>query len=147
MQKRVFVTAAAAGIGRAIARAFCADGARVHVCDIDAEALATLAEELPQLSYSVTDVGDEAQVAQFFRDGLEQLGGIDVLVNNAGIGGPAGPLETLDSTIQGLREGLAAIGFNDPAFRESRLMRLRALRALIDAGRLSADLRWTDHAD
>ena len=97
MQKRVFVTAAAAGIGRAIARAFCADGARVHVCDIDAEALAALAQELPQLSYSVTDVGDEAQVEQFFRDGLEQLGGIDVLVNNAGIGGPAGPLETLDS--------------------------------------------------
>ncbi|WP_348674903.1 SDR family oxidoreductase [uncultured Abyssibacter sp.] len=57
------------------------------------------------------------------------------------------PLETLDSTIQGLREGLAAIGFNDPAFRESLLMRLRALRALIDAGRLSPDLRWTDHAD
>ncbi|WP_116473938.1 SDR family oxidoreductase [Zobellella maritima] len=97
MQQRVMITAAGAGIGRAIARAFIQAGARVHVCDIDLGALEALARELPQLSYSLTDVGDEAQVEQFFRDGLEQLGGIDVLVNNAGIGGPAGRLETLDS--------------------------------------------------
>ncbi|WP_027855834.1 SDR family oxidoreductase [Marinobacterium jannaschii] len=97
MQQRVFITAAAAGIGRAIAIAFCDAGARVHICDIDGPALETLAASQPQISYSVTDVGDEAQVEQFFRDGLEQLGGIDVLVNNAGIGGPAGTLETLNS--------------------------------------------------
>ncbi|MEH6576739.1 MAG: SDR family oxidoreductase [Amphritea sp.] len=96
-QQRVFITAAAAGIGRAIARAFYNAGARVHVCDIDREGLQQLVAELPQLSYSLTDVGDEQQVEQFFCDGLEQLGGIDVLVNNAGIGGPAGALESIDS--------------------------------------------------
>lgn len=95
--QRVFITAAAAGIGRGIARAFHAAGANVHICDIDAAALQTLAQELPGLSYCQTDVGDEQQVAQFFRQGLEQLGGIDVLVNNAGIGGPAGTLESLDA--------------------------------------------------
>ena len=55
------------------------------------------AAESDQISCSLTNVGDEAQVEAFFRDGLEQLGGIDVLVNNAGIGGPAGVLESLDS--------------------------------------------------
>jgi len=95
--QRVFVTAGAAGIGRAITRAFCAKGAKVHICDINQEALQTLATEIPGLSYSLIDVGDEVQVTQFFQDGLKQLGGIDVLINNAGIGGPAGPLESLDS--------------------------------------------------
>lgn len=97
MQQRVFITAAAAGIGRAIAIAFCNAGARVHICDIDASALEELALSQPNISYSVTNVGDEAQVERFFQEGLEQLGGIDVLVNNAGIGGPAGVLESLNS--------------------------------------------------
>lgn len=97
MQQRVLITAAAAGIGRAIARAFYKAGARVHVCDIDQKGLQQLAEELPQLSYSVTNVGDESEVEQFFCDGFEQLGGIDVLVNNAGIGGPAGVMESIDA--------------------------------------------------
>lgn len=96
-QQRVFITAAAQGIGRGIARAFVAAGARVHICDIDQDALNAMAAESDQISCSLTDVGDEAQVEAFFRDGLEQLGGIDVLVNNAGIGGPAGVLESLDS--------------------------------------------------
>ena len=96
-QQRVFITAAAQGIGRGIARAFVASGARVHICDIDQQALDAMAAESEQISCSLTDVGDEASVEAFFRDGLEQLGGIDVLVNNAGIGGPAGVLESLDS--------------------------------------------------
>mgnify|MGYP000138529506 CR=1 FL=1 len=98
-QQRVFITAAAQGIGRAIARGFIAAGARVHICDIDQDALNAMAEESDQISCSLTDVGSEAQVEAFFREGLEQLGGIDVLVNNAGIGGPAGVLESLDSDV------------------------------------------------
>lgn len=97
MQQRVFITAAAAGIGRAIAIAFCNAGARVHICDIDQQAAEVLSRTYPDISYSVTDMGDETQVEHFFQQGLEQLGGIDVLVNNAGIGGPAGVLESLDS--------------------------------------------------
>ena len=56
------------------------------------------------------------------------------------------PRETLGGTIQGLAAGLRAMGFADPAFRESDLMRLRALSGHIEAGRLSPDLRWSDPA-
>ncbi|WP_324732790.1 SDR family oxidoreductase [Pseudomonas paeninsulae] len=96
-QQRVMITAGASGIGRATALAFLAAGARVHICDINAQALEALLSEHPQLSGSLIDVGDEAQVERFFSEGLDALGGIDVLVNNAGIAGPAGHLEGLDS--------------------------------------------------
>lgn len=96
-RQRIFVTGGAAGIGRAIARAFSAQGALVHVCDLDEAGLSALAAESPGISFSVADVGKESQVEQFFEEGLGQLKGIDVLVNNAGIGGPTGPLESLDS--------------------------------------------------
>ena len=52
------------------------------------------------------------------------------------------PRETLAGTIGGLADGLRAMGFADPAFRESDLMRLRVLSGHIDAGRLRPDLRW-----
>ncbi len=94
--KRVVVTAGAAGIGRAIAHAFRAAGARVHVCDTDEVRLADLAEEDPDIGRSVADVADPAQVARLFDDALAGLGGIDVLVNNAGIAGPTGPIEDCD---------------------------------------------------
>nr|WP_315981585.1 SDR family NAD(P)-dependent oxidoreductase [Aliamphritea spongicola] len=56
-QQRVFITAAAQGIGRGIARAFVAAGARVHICDIDQDALNAMAAESDQISCSLTDVG------------------------------------------------------------------------------------------
>ncbi|MFQ5958610.1 MAG: SDR family oxidoreductase [Alphaproteobacteria bacterium] len=93
-EKRVIVTAAAAGIGRAIARGFLDAGARVHVCDIDAEALAAF--QAPGLGGTHADVADEAAVDRLFDDALDHLGGLDVLVNNAGIAGPTGEVETLN---------------------------------------------------
>lgn len=94
--KRVLITAGAGGIGLAIARAFHGAGARVHVCDIDDAALARAAAELPGLQTSRCDVGDRVQVERFVPDAAERLGGIDVLVNNAGIGGPTRPVHELD---------------------------------------------------
>lgn len=91
---RVVITAGAAGIGRATAEMFAANGARVHVCDIDGDALATI--EHPGIVASEADVADTASVDTFMSRSLEDLGGIDVLVNNAGIAGPGGPLETID---------------------------------------------------
>ena len=55
---RVLVTAGAAGIGLGIARAFVREGARVHVCDVDREALDALKGSDPKLSRSVCDVAD-----------------------------------------------------------------------------------------
>ena len=94
--KRVVVTAGAAGIGRAIAEAFHQAGARVHVCDVDSGNLATLAGEIPEIGRSQTDVSDPDQVARLFEDARAGLGGLDVLVNNAGIAGPTGVTEDCD---------------------------------------------------
>jgi NAD(P)-dependent dehydrogenase (short-subunit alcohol dehydrogenase family) len=94
--KRVLVTAGAGGIGLAIARAFHAEGARVFVCDIDESALARAAADLPGLITRRCDVGDRAAVEAMVTDAVARLGGLDVLVNNAGIGGPTLPVHELD---------------------------------------------------
>ena len=92
---RVLVTAGAAGIGLAIVRAFLREGARVHTCDVDEAALSALAETHPEVTRSTTDVADRAQVEKMFGEALGALGGLDCLVNNAGIAGPTGPVEEI----------------------------------------------------
>ncbi|WP_428277597.1 SDR family oxidoreductase [Candidatus Palauibacter sp.] len=104
--RRVIVTGAGAGIGRAIASALLGEGARVHVCDRDAGALEDfLGSAEGDLAGTVADVGVEADVERLFAEGLARLGGLDVLVNNAGTAGPTGPVETLD--LDGWRQTLA----------------------------------------
>ena len=95
MGQRVIITAAAAGIGRAIAERFHRDGHQVHICDVDAAAVAATTAALG-VSGSVTDVGNPHQVESMFVEGLARLGGIDVLINNHGIAGPRGFIEDLD---------------------------------------------------
>ena len=94
--KRVVITAAADGIGRATARAFMAAGARVHICDIDGDKLAAFRAEAPGLGATLADCADPAQVDQLFDEAVAGLGGLDVLVNNVGIAGPTGPIEAMD---------------------------------------------------
>jgi NAD(P)-dependent dehydrogenase (short-subunit alcohol dehydrogenase family) len=93
---RVFVTAGASGIGRAIALAFTAEGARVHVCDVDKAALDELCRGEPAITGSAGDVANRSDIARAFEEGLAILGGLDVLVNNAGIAGPTGRVEEID---------------------------------------------------
>src|SRR6188508_1734186 len=93
---RVMVSAGAAGIGLAIARAFVREGAKVHVCDVDAAALERLRASDPSITSSRCDVSDRGDVAAFFEQGLSKLGGLDCLVNNAGIAGPTGRVEEID---------------------------------------------------
>ena len=90
---RVLVTAGASGIGRAIVEVLVNQGARVHTCDIDGGRLASFRQALPNVSTSHTDVSDPKEVEALFRDVLRSLGGLDVLVNNAGISGPTAKLE------------------------------------------------------
>ena len=94
--KRVVVTAGAAGIGNTVARAFARSGATVHVCDVDSAAVDALKTETPEIGASVVDVTDETAVDAFFGGVEAALGGLDVLINNAGIAGPAAPVEDMD---------------------------------------------------
>jgi NAD(P)-dependent dehydrogenase (short-subunit alcohol dehydrogenase family) len=93
---RVIVTAGASGIGLATARAFIREGAHVHVSDVDRAALDGLARTDARLRTSVCDVSDRRQVAAMFDAALDALGGLDVLVNNAGIAGPTAKCEDVD---------------------------------------------------
>jgi len=93
---RVLVTAGAGGIGARIARTLLEAGARVHVCDIDRVALDRLISETPGITGSVADASIAHDVDLVFEDVQAGLGGLDVLVNNAGIAGPTGPIESID---------------------------------------------------
>lgn len=97
--KRVIVTGASRGIGRAIARAFAAEGARVAICARTAADLEAAGTDLQSRGASdviarAVDVTDTAGVRQFVEDIAARWGGIDVLINNAGQG-RGGNLETL----------------------------------------------------
>lgn len=85
---RVLVTAGASGIGAATAVRFMKAGARVHVCDIDDYALAQFLDENPGATGVVADVSDEDAVDVLFETIDENLGGLNFLINNAGIAGP-----------------------------------------------------------
>ena len=70
---RVMVTAGAAGIGRVIVEAFHTCSAHIHVCDVDADAIADLNSSLPEVGTTIADVSDASQVDQFFAEAGEQV--------------------------------------------------------------------------
>lgn len=86
---RVLVTGAGAGIGRAMAEAFAAEGAQLLLFDSDGGRLAAveaaLATSGAKVSGLVGSVADEAQVEALLAAADAQLGGVDLLINNAGI--------------------------------------------------------------
>ena len=94
--QKVVVTAGASGIGLAIAQKFLAQGAQVFICDVADQALKTSLEDNPGLLGAIADVGDSHSVEAFFKQTITTMGGIDVLVNNAGIGGPRAKIEDID---------------------------------------------------
>ena len=83
--RRVVVTGGTSGIGEATSRRFLEEGARVVALAFGEEEVATAAERIPGLDAFRCDVADDAQVADAFGRVDELLGGIDVLVANAGI--------------------------------------------------------------
>lgn len=82
--RRIFVTGAASGMGRAIAELFDAEGARLALVDRTADALSTVAEPLEAFSVAM-DVSSPDQVADAIARSAEALGGLDGVVNAAGI--------------------------------------------------------------
>ena len=92
---RVLVTAGASGIGRAIADLLIDNGARVHVCDVVAEHLASFRAAHPDHGASRRDVSREDEVEALLRDVEARFGDLDALINNAGIAGPTGSVEEI----------------------------------------------------
>jgi NAD(P)-dependent dehydrogenase (short-subunit alcohol dehydrogenase family) len=92
---RVLITAGGGGIGRVMVETFVRAGARVHTCDVVPALLDDLKRALPSVGCTLCDVSDLRQVDQLFADLTKSLGGLDVLVNNAGIAGPTGKVEEI----------------------------------------------------
>lgn len=93
--RRVVITAGASGLGRAMAEAFLAEGDCVSVCDADAGAVSSVAEERPEIRARVADVTDAAALGAYFAGIEEEWGGADVVCANAGVGAPAGNIEDI----------------------------------------------------
>ena len=67
----------------------------MHLCDVSSELLAQALTQQPEMSGTVADVADAQQVDRVFNDVRQSLGGLDVLVNNAGIAGPTAAVEDI----------------------------------------------------
>lgn len=94
--KRAIVTGGASGFGAGIARRFAEEGARVIVADLNGEAARALAAELGDADLGVAvDVSNADQVAALADTVHRRLGGIDIVVNNAGVGHTPQPLDEL----------------------------------------------------
>ncbi len=94
----VLVTAGASGIGRCIAEKFLAHGCRVHICDLNQDAIDDFLSKNPKASASIADVSDVGQVELLFNDFSNRFDRLDILVNNAGIAGPTANLEEITPT-------------------------------------------------
>lgn len=85
---RVLITPGASGIGFETARGLVEEGASVHICDVSEHAFAELTESDPRLYSTRADLSDRSAAKRLFDDVVGRLGGLDVLVNNAGISDP-----------------------------------------------------------
>lgn len=92
--KRIFVTGGASGIGAAVCEAFAAKGAILAVVDLDGDAAAAKAKTFDNAHAYACDVSDAAAVARTVDSAVADLGGLDILVNCAGIV-DLGPTEDL----------------------------------------------------
>jgi NAD(P)-dependent dehydrogenase (short-subunit alcohol dehydrogenase family) len=93
--QRVLITAGAAGIGRAMTDVFFKAGARVHICDVVQASIDETARAFPGVTGTMADVSKLADVDRLFADVRKHLGGLDCLINNAGIAGPTGKVEEI----------------------------------------------------
>ena len=94
--RRALVTAGASGIGRAIAENLHSSGADVIICDNNQALLDDMHKCHPTIGAYHCDVGNADNVEKFFAT-IKEYGDIDILINNAGIAGPTGPLHELSA--------------------------------------------------
>jgi NAD(P)-dependent dehydrogenase (short-subunit alcohol dehydrogenase family) len=117
--KRAIVTGAAKGIGKAIAEAFAREGATLLLADIDADGVQAVAESLGQ-RMKVTNVALKSDVDALFDLAAQKWGGLDVLVNNAGVTHAA---DLLDLTEEDF-DRVLAINLKSALFGTQRAARL-----------------------
>ncbi len=107
--KVVWITASAGGIGKAMAKKFAAEGAKLILCDLNEEELRKTEEEIKDLGADVLavqyDGGNAADIENVFNKAMERFGTIDALINNAGIAGPTKSIidtsvEEFDKTLE-----------------------------------------------
>jgi NAD(P)-dependent dehydrogenase (short-subunit alcohol dehydrogenase family) len=94
--KRVILTAGAAGIGRVTLKTFVEAGADVFICDVDDDALNEVRDSFQNVGVIRADVSNPGDVDRLFDTALDRLGGLDILLNNAGIAGPTAPVEDVE---------------------------------------------------
>ena len=95
---KIIVSAGGSGIGLAIVQGFLAEGAKVATCDISSDLVSQLRQIYPGIYCKEVDVADAQAVQKFTQSAIGQLGGLDCLVNNAGIAGPTSPIEEIQQT-------------------------------------------------
>ena len=83
--RKAIITGAAAGIGFETARRFAAEGAQVVLSDIDGTAVDAAAGEIDGAIAITADVTDQGQINRMVSGAIEAFGGLDIIVNNAGI--------------------------------------------------------------
>lgn len=94
--RKVLITAGASGIGLEMVRAYVAAGYQAAVLDIDDPGLAALRRELPAVHAELCDLSKLQDIQQAVPSAIDALGGLDVLVNNAGIAGPTAAVQDFD---------------------------------------------------
>ena len=123
--KRAIVTGAGAGIGRSIAVRFAGEGARVAVADVDEEAAKRVASEIDGEALARrTNVVKAGEVEALVSDVVEAWGGLDVMVNNAGVGVAATAVNTTEEDYERVmdvcvRGTLLGMKYAVPAIRDS----------------------------
>ena len=94
--QRALITGAGSGIGKVMAQHFEKVEARIWICDAETDNLKQSLKENPDWNGTPCDVSDENQVDQLFKEMSDSFGGLEILVNNAGIAGPTAPVEEID---------------------------------------------------
>ena len=93
---RVLITAGGGGIGRAMTDVFHEAGARVHICDVVQSSLDETVKTFPGVTATLADVSSLSDVDRLFADAQANLGGLDCMINNAGVAGPTGKVEEIE---------------------------------------------------
>ena len=93
--QRALITGAGSGIGKVMAQHFEKAGARIWICDADTNNLEQSLKENSDWNGTPCDVSEENQVDQLFKEMSDSFGGLEILVNNAGMAGPTAPVEEI----------------------------------------------------